>query len=364
MSAAQLGRHLKRRLLHHRVRQLSQRDWRRRFDKVFEANPEYVKPCARDVENEHTALWRQLRPTVNLDTLRVAANISGISDPRIVPEEVFVSEIEHCLNRHPSMRYAAHKSFYNRWFGKKGRFPEVFVHNIEGDFYNGNYKRIHGEDVSAIADTLSYPVVMKPNMGSFGGKNITFVRSSNELKTLVFSQSNFVVQEQIQQAEFCSQFNRIGLNTFRVCVYRSVVTNDMHVLGTAFRMGRGGSLDNETDGGIVCFCRPDGRLNSYAVDKYGGKLLKHPDTNVVFAEVEPIPRFEEMQELARTVAQDVFLARLIGLDLCLDADGRWRVLEINLGAQTIRFSQYAGEPFLGRFTQEIVDYCKAHPDWR
>jgi len=38
-------------------------------------------------------------------------------------------------------------------------------------------------------------------------------------------------------------------------------------------------------------------------------------------------------------------------------------MELNLMSQTIRFAQYAGRPFFGPFTGEVVRYCKEHPRW-
>ncbi len=355
---------IKHRLHHARVRQLSGRDWRHRHGKVFRAHPEYRRACPPEIEAAHSAIWKPLRPNHSLDTLRICYNISGLADPRVAPEEVFVSEIEHCLNRHPAISYIANKSFYDRWFDR-GVFPEVYLHNIDGDIYDASYRRIDGRQVRSLIQGLSYPVVMKPNMDSFGGKDICFIQSAEELASRIARAANFVVQERIRQSPVISRFcDSVGLNTFRVCLYRSVSTGEVHPLSVAMRMGKGGSLDNETAGGVVCYCHPDGRFNAYAVDKYGGKFNTHPDTGVAFSSAGDVPDFDKMLNLARDVAQDVYLARLMGLDLCLDADGRWRLIEINLRAQTIRFSQYAGVPFFGDFTDEVVEYCLKHPEWR
>lgn len=64
------------------------------------------------------------------------------------------------------------------------------------------------------------------------------------------------------------------------------------------------------------------------------------------------------------MARDLFLIRLASLDVFLDRENNWRVLEVNLSGQTIRFSQYGGEPFFGRFTDEVIEYCRSRPWWR
>jgi hypothetical protein len=107
----------------------------------------------------------------------------------------------------------------------------------------------------------------------------------------------------------------------------------------------------------VCSASPDGCLNDYAVDKFGSKYSAHPDTHVVFSSKEVLPDFEALLALARRTAGDVYRARLVSLDACFDESETWRLIEVNLFGQTIRFSQYAGRPFFGAHTGEIVDYC-------
>jgi hypothetical protein len=125
-------------------------------------------------------------------------------------------------------------------------------------------------------------------------------------------------------------------------------------------MGRGGSLDNETAGGIVCFLAPDGRLNSYAVDKHAGRFDEHPDSGVRFAE-GAIPNCATLWDRARGLGSRLPYMRLAGWDFYLDRTDEWRCLEVNLAWHTIRFAQYAGHPFFGSFTEEVRDYCASHP---
>ncbi len=357
------GSRLKADLLHGRIRYLTRKDWRKRFDKIFELHPEYGNKCDREVESAHVKLWRGLSPRINLDTLRVCCNISGRVEVEIIPEEIYTSEIEPCLNGRSEIGFMAHKSVYNRWYGGN-IFPHVFLHGIDGNYFDSDYSKVGESQIDGILEKIDYPVVIKPNIDSFGGANVHFPRDSGELRGLVGMMKNFVVQERIAQNEFFDRFNRNGLNTLRVCLYRSVVTNEINILNVALRMGKGGSLDNETAGGIVTFINENGSLNDYAVDKYGGKFSSHPDTGLLFADAGVIPGFKEMKALAVRIASDVFMARIVSLDMCLDDKGDWRVIEINLLGQTIRFAQYAGRPFFGGFTGEVIDYCLKTRKWR
>jgi hypothetical protein len=358
----QMGARLKNTLKHWRIRQLSRADWRSRHRKVFSLHPEYSRPCPPALEAEHVALWRQLRPDVSRETLRVCYGIAGHTSPQIVPEEVFVSEIEPVLNRYDICRFLGNKNFYDRWL-PGGRFPEVLLHNIDGEFYDREYHVLDPTRVGAVIDGADFPLVMKPSMGS-GGRGVLFPESREALRAAMVRQTNFVVQRKLRQHEFFRRFQDHGLNTMRVNTYKSVTNNEIHILNTALRMGRAGSLDNETQGGIVRFVRADGALNRYAVDKYGAKYSRHPDTGFDFEAHDVVPRFEELKGLVREMAQQVYLARVVGFDVCLDAEGRWRFIEVNINGHTIRFAQYAGEPFFGPFTDEVIRYCRENPPFR
>lgn len=212
-------------------------------------------------------------------------------------------------------------------------------------------------------EDLGFPVVMKASIGPHGGRAVRFPDGPEELLYLMHGESDFVVQRYIKQHSFFDRFNSHGLNTLRACTYRSVRDGEIHILNVALRMGVGGSLDNETQGGIVCYVDEQGRLNDYAVDKYGGRFLAHPNSGLVFRDQESIPNFQQMKELVGEIAESVYLRNVVSLDLCLDSGGFWRMVEVNVGHHTIRFSQYAGRPFFGPFTEEVIEYCEDNPRW-
>lgn len=344
-------------------RMQADREWRRvrdrwaeRFQRVYAVDPGYATPLAADVEQEHVRYWARLVEPVHLDTLRVCGNISGRAPVRLVPEEVFVAAVEPELNDMPEAGFLAHKSTYHRWF-PDGYFPRTYLHRIGGDYCDPEFTALGQQDVARIAAGLDYPLVVKPTWDAFGGQDIHFVTGPDQLLAVMATLPHAVAQERLAQHPHFQAFNPHGLNTLRVCVYRSVRTGEVHVLNTTLRMGVGGSLDNETAGGIVCSIDDDGTLNPFALDKHGRKFTAHPDTGIVFAEAPPLPDMAGLRACALDVAGKVLLARLSSLDMIMDADGRWRVLEVNLFGQTIRFSQYAGRPFFGDFTDEVVDWC-------
>lgn len=287
-------------------------------------------------------------------TLRLCSSISGVSDPKYIPEEIFVSDIEPTLNQTNTVEYLTYKSFYNHWF-TGNIFPRDYFHNVDGEWLDKDLNPVSFSDIESISGKLTYPVVVKPSRDSYGGQNVYFPGNKNELVEIIKDKKNFLVQERIIQDSFYEQFNKSGINTLRVNIYRSVKDNELHIVNVVLRMGVGGSLDNETAGGIVTMIRKDGTMNGFAVDKYGKKYMEHPDTGASFS--QKIPDFENLKKTALKIASKIFYARLICLDLCYDSERKWRMIEVNINGSTIRFAQYHGSLFFGEYTDEVYYYC-------
>jgi len=328
--------------------------WNAEWKRVHSKSPAYKKSADRQVEKEHIRYWQAFRRKVNPSTMRMAYNIAGIGDPKIIPEEVFMSDIEPTLNRTTSSVYLSYKSIYNNWFGEN-IFPEDFIHNVDGDWLDHKLRSIDFDQVKSISGKLNYPVVMKPNRDSFGGSDVFFPKNKQELLELMDGRSDFLVQEKLTQHEFFNKYNTHGINSMRVVIYRSVEDNQLHVINMAFRMGVGGSLDNLTSGGIGVMIRKDGIMDGFALNGKGIKYPEHPDTRMTFN--DKIPDFEQMKTTALKVAEKILYARIICLDMCYDAEGRWRMIEVNLSGTTLMFAHYHGIPFFDQYTDEVRDYC-------
>jgi len=328
--------------------------WKIRHNKVFHRSPDYKKVCDSEMEKNHTGYWSHLQKRVKLQTLRICKNISGITHPQIVPEEIYDVDIEPTLNRGCIPDFQTHKSFYNKWHDP-GLFPKDLMHVISGEVLDAKLNPIDLKEMELIAKNLTFPVIVKPNDDTRGGKNVHVVKSSEQLIRIIGQKDNVIVQEFIEQHPEMDKYHSGSLNTVRVDIYKSVADHQFHFLHAALRMGIGGSLDNLSSGGIVSYINEGGKLHGYALDKYGKKYLKHPDSKMPFSGI--IPEFRSLINVSMKVAANVYMLRTFALDLCFDKNGTWRVIEIN-PANSIRFAQYAGRPFYGKFTDEVIDYCK------
>lgn len=190
--------------------------------------------------------------------------------------------IEPFLNNERYIGFLECKSIYNKWYGQ-GVFPKDYFHKIEGGYFTPEFDII--EDIESFIDcevgNINFPVVIKPSKDSYGGKDVYFVNSKIEIKEIISQYSNLVVQEKIEQSELINVFNKDSVNTVRVCLYKDKAGR-FHVINASIRMGVNGSLDNLSDGGIVCNINPTEKLNSYANDKHGKKYIKHPNSHFIF----------------------------------------------------------------------------------
>ena len=333
----------------------AQKSWSKRHSMVLYLNYKLNKKCDPEIEDEHLNLWSAFRSKADPTTLRISKNLSGVADPRMVPEDIFVADIEPTLITDKSVDYIAIKSFYNRWFSE-GIFPEDLFHRIDGQYYTVNLEKSNYDTLQELSNKLVYPVILKPNKNTYGGEDVNIVESSKELLKLAGDRENFILQKRINQHDFFKNLYPQSLNTIKVNLYRSVTDDKLHILSMSLRIGKDGYLDNESLGGINTMVRSDGYLNGYAIDKLGRKYEEHPKTGMRFN--CKVPEIEKLKSLSLRVGKKVFYTRIFSLDACYDKTGKWRIIELNTNGQSIRFSQYGGQPFFGRFTNEVIEYCK------
>jgi len=346
---------LKNLVRYYRMRRSARIQWKKAFDRVLSINPQHNYPLDKSIEKAHREYWKPFKRRINLSTFRISSRISGIVDRKYVPEEIFLTDLEQILNPTPAVRYFSYKSLLSSWFSGN-IFPRDYFHNIDGKYFDNNLDPISINKVDEIAGTISYPVVMKPNRDSYGGENIYFPANKPELLQLLENNQDFLVQEKIMNHSFYRQFNDHGINTLRVNLYRSFKTNEWHIITITLRMGVAGSLDNLHSGGIAVGVNKFGYLNGYGIDRYASIYDKHPDNEVTFD--KQIPDFEGLRKFALGIANKVFYARIIALDVCYDSESCWRAIEVNINDTTISFlGQYHGTTLFGDFTDEVHEYC-------
>jgi len=312
----------------------------------------FNNPLEKNTIQQYIDQWSVFGKKVEIDTFLLSYNLSGKVDFNIVPENIFAVLIEKKLNPFKEASFYEVKNIYEKWFDDK-IFPYSYIHKMNGIYYDHDFKFIDDPKTFISNMDVSYPLILKSSRDTFGGKDVIKLKSSSELLSAIEKFDFFTCQELINQNILLNEINSSSINTVRTCLYRTK-NGTFDVINNSIRFGVNGSLDNETSGGIVCNINDDGKLNDYAVDKHAQKFYKHPDSDLQFNDIV-MPYFSELNDLAISIANQVFMSNLVSLDMCLDSENRWRCIEVNMFGQTIRFAQYAGKGFFGQYTKDVIN---------
>jgi hypothetical protein len=318
-------------------------------------------PIDSGIERKHKEYWKQLMRAVDPLWLRFYTNMSGIPDIHYVPEDIFYAVIERRLNDINYSWLYADKNFYDVRFGDTV-FPKTLLKNMSGTFVDAENRAITKAQGLDILKDNTQDFVIKPSLNSGRGRRVERidVETTNDYDALLASYGeSYIIQEVLTQAPFFRQFSKRSVNTLRVFLYRSVVSERIYPVKCVLRMGRGDRfVDN---GGVSCGVNEKGKLNSYGCTLYGDKYESHPDTDVIF-DGQEVPCFDKIIREISELAQKIPTQRLLSFDVVLDVSGSVRVVEINTCGVEINFLQFFGGGLFGRNTDEIVDYCATARD--
>ncbi|MHB2149529.1 sugar-transfer associated ATP-grasp domain-containing protein [Calditrichota bacterium LG25] len=316
----------------------------------------------------HIKKWKELYPNVSAKWYKVYSTVLGHEDENFVPENIYYLVIEPTLNNKQVYKAYSDKNFYNLYYDEK-LFPNTIIRNIDGVYYDSNYKFISLSNQNLINILSRYKkIIVKPAIDSGGGKAVDlfintghfFKNKNKKILSLNYLEKiykrNFLIQEYISQHAFFKQFNKDSVNTIRIFTYRSVKNNNIIILHSLLRIGRKGNfVDNQASGGISCGIKETGELNSFAIDKYGNKYFEINGINL--SNKLKIPYFEEVKIIARQIAEKNIYARLLGLDFYVNNENKIKLIEINNINNEINFYQMNNGSLFGDYTNEIIEFC-------
>lgn len=297
---------------------------------------------------------------------------SGIKSIDYMPASVYFTTIDPILNDKQMAWGYSEKGHYSKLFGIDNE-PVSFFRYINGLSYDfgGNVLISPGEFLNESLKSYSR-ILIKPITDSWGGRNIlVFEKDKNDrwvcvneevdfsFKNLVrYYKKNFVVQEFLNQHPFYAKFNPSSFNTVRMYVYRSPLDEKPYVLHSVLKAGKPNSVvDNLKAGGMAFYIMPSGKLhNGITMDLERVNHLPD-DPGALIQDLDSAAGIEEMKELSRSIALKLPFHRLISLDINIDIDGKPRLVELNL-SESGNGVQLFGYPFLGKFTDEIIEFCK------
>nr|WP_281540252.1 sugar-transfer associated ATP-grasp domain-containing protein [Maribacter aestuarii] len=219
--------------------------------------------------------------------------------------------------------------------------PPIFFHNSKNQFaYEGKIFEIETKNdfcsflTKVFREKKIEHIFCKPVDG-VKGENIFILRKAthqkieDDLIDMIFSRS-FIFQEVIPQNEVLKMINPSSVNTLRIATYKNE-GNEVEILSGLVRVGRTGSIvDNAHKGGIVVpFDKETGKLRDEGlqlIDNGGGIFQKHPDTGIIFENLQ-LPHYQEVKELVAQVSS-LFDFPLLGWDVAITPRGP-TIVEVN-----------------------------------
>lgn len=331
---------------------------------------------ADDIINDYKNLFKPFNKKPSIDFLKCMVHISGIKSYQYIPEDIHYNFIEPVLNSRPfALAYNDKNLFENLLPQFKHLFPEVVLRGINGVIYDAGYNHIGNDTVFTFLKNLQIgkDFIVKPGTETGGGSNVIVVEKTpygfNEKKDgLQFDtetffdflktsyKGNFLVQKKILQSKFFSEFNESSLNTVRLYTYRSVKDEAINPLHAYLRFGNPNSfVDSSSQGGRTCGIFLNGKLNDFALGRFGEK-----HTNLEVLEKHKgslVPKFHEMIQYAKEIAPFFKYHRLLGFDFSVDNCENVRLLEVNNLYIGVINQQMNTGPLFNEYTDEIIDFC-------
>jgi hypothetical protein len=168
-------------------------------------------------------------------------------------------------------------------------------------------------------------------------------------------EGNFVVQRLLQQHSEMAALNESSINTLRIM---TVQLDEPRVLSTVLRSGRAGSVvDNQTAEGISCGVTPEGRINAWAVDRFGNRILAHPDSGYRYGG-QRVPGIAKAWELVAQLQRQLLYYDLASWDIAIGPAAEPVLIEVNLRWQGVNLHQMNNGPLFGDLTEEVLRHVR------
>lgn len=335
----------------------------RRFNEAVAANPllsrspdpEYLKQIGR---YWHEHFGRPVNPRWHV----ACANVTGISDVRYVPLDVWWDDILPFFND-MSMRPAYSDKNLYRILLREYDAPAAIISRVHGHYYADGSRPAKRETVLDIIRSDGRNKIIKPSR-SDNGKGISKIMVSGdsvliddrEVAISDIEQSygqDFTVQSLIEQHPVMAEVHPSSVNTLRLLTFRW--HDAVHHLVTFARFGTGGAInDNAATGGVCCGVDDDGRLNEVAVDKYGRSYATHPTSGYPFANRNRIPNFRAIRDHVLALHEQIYHFDLVSWDIAVGPAGQAIFVECNFRGTSILCQYAARRPVFGDMTTEVL----------
>ena len=293
----------------------------------------------------------------------------------IIPAYVTNNLLTPVLNPIDYRGYFEDKNMFDKILPKE-YLPITRYRKMNGIWCDEAYKKILFDKVMEGLNALegNARIIIKPSKDTSSGRGIKLLNKINgewcegkedkkiNLKKILenWGESDLIIQDVLQQADFFSQFCSTSVNTMRLVVYNSPVTGRCDLIWGGMRIGAKGSIvDNSHQGGMMIGINKDGCLYKFLNDQYGNRYTSF--NGIDFDKQDfIIPNYSEIIKFTKEIAFYLLPHRFIAFDIMVDKKGEVKVIEFNLRGYSGWLCQMAGDPMYGAQTEEILEYITSH----
>lgn len=328
----------------------------KRYLKMLKQSNIKVRKLSSEQKKQIDAIYRKYGVKYGYDTHVLTYSVSGKFEAEIMPVDLFRTLIQPALND-VNYNIALSDKGYFELIMPNLQFPECYIKNIEGCFYDKNMNLITEEEARSIV-MPNKEVVVKPTRESGSGKGVKLVNTSTE-DPFSIHKKNYLVQKRVIQHKSFSELNESSVNIVRIVTL--FLDGEVHLVTAALRIGGIGEFTDNTvtkdgKGMIVIGIDENGKLRKEGVFSCGLKTSSTPG-GISFLGRD-VYKFNEMIEVAKSQHMCFPDVKFIGWDFTVDEDGEIITIEYNLRSPGVLYYQYVNGSLFGPLTERVCEFAK------
>ena len=333
----------------------SQRQYNRYIKKIrnqLNMEKSGLPQLAKAQEDAIQAFWANYHVKPDLEWFRLFYAKTGNETPEYVTDPIFHQKIKIAMNEPAFANVWGDKAYIDH-FVKGVKTVECVVRNVNGRFLNNQFELIDQKQAQEIMDRYE-ALVIKPSTNTHTGIGVELIHAPFDLGKLTNEyKKNFVIQVPLRQHPDMGKLNASSINTMRI---NSVLfETEAHVMSAFVKVGQAGEFaDNHGKDRYFIGIREDGTYMDYAIDH---NLKKHSTIPSGFAFAgQPVPFFDRVCAAVEKAHKCIPHFGFAYWDICVNESGEPVIVEINLRNPDTNIAQVTGNPFLGKYTEQIMEY--------
>ena len=294
-------------------------------------------------------------------------NLTGEKDLRFIPQRIMHREILPVFNDYDKSLFYGDKNLYAIVIDPP-RSVEAVLRNINSQYFDTNHVSIDYEKACDILSNVDRDLIIKPSQTNNGTeiRKLSIIDKQIYLNDKIVSlkdleeiyEENFIIQKALEQHPNMAAPHPNSINTLRMVTFRW--KNEVRYLLTFVRFGSNNDIkDNGGDGNSPRLGVTDtGEFYQVGISQNGEKFTHHPTTGFCFADLKPIPNFDEYKQFVIDCHKKILHLNIASWDIVVGVDGKPIFLEVNFAGLTSFYQLVTQRPIFGDLTDEVLAYAR------